>query len=408
VTTETYLFNRIDILRQFTLLVIINTFVGGMIGLERTVLPLIAEADFGITSKAAAISFIVSFGLTKALVNLAAGTWADRWGRKRILLMGWVAGIPVPFLIMFATNWVWIVLANVLLGVNQALAWSMTLVMKIDLAGDRRRGLAIGLNEFAGYTGLAVLAAASAFVATRYGLRPEPFYLGVSIVFAGLVFSLFVRETSTDNERKGERFPARTIFRQVSFSSPTLSRACVGGLVVNLKDGVLWGLMPMFLVSKGLPVSDIGMVVAVYPATWGLTQILFGTVSDRIGRKTLITIGFGLQGMGIIGLIVGQSLAGYLLASSVIGLGTAMVYPTLIALVTDETEASWRATALGAYRFWRDLGYAVGALGAGIVADVYGVPSAMIVTVGLIVFVTALFASMNYDPARSSFGHHRE
>lgn len=392
--TEVHLFHKVDIPRQFTLLVTINTFVGGMIGLERTVLPLIAESDFGITSKAAAISFIVTFGLTKAFVNLAAGRWSDRWGRKRILLLGWAVGIPVPFLIIFATSWTWIVFANVLLGVNQALTWSMTLVMKIDLAGSNRRGLAIGLNEFAGYTGLAVVAAASAFLASQYGLRPEPFYLGVSIAFAGLVLSLFVHETTERADQPGEAQAFASVLRRVSVSNPRLLRACLGGLVVNLKDGVLWGLMPIFLLSKGLPVSDIGIVVALYPATWGFTQIFFGTASDRIGRKVLITTGFGLQGAGILGLVVGRSFAGYLVSSFLIGLGTAMVYPTLIALVADETQAGWRATALGVYRFWRDLGYAFGALGAGFLADAYGIPSAMVVTLIIIVLVTFTFLRM--------------
>ena len=383
-------------LAQFALLVVLNLFVGGMVGLERTILPLIAKTDFGIASKAAAIAFIATFGITKAVVNFLAGGLADRWGRRRVLVLGWLFGIPVPLIIMFAPSWSWILFANVLLGVNQALAWSMTVVMKVDIAAEHQRGLAIGFNEFAGYAGVAIVAFLTGMIASTSGLRPEPFYLGVGLALAGLVISLLVHDTRPhslqDQESQVSPLPLSKVFREVTWFNPTLSVSSFAGLVTNLKDGTLWGLLPLFLRSKGLSIPEIGAVVAVYPAVWSITQLGFGPLSDRLGRSRIISLGLALQGVGVLGLLIFRSYTGYLSAAAIIGVGTAMAYPTLLALVSDVAPPTWRASALGVYRFWRDSGFAFGALGAGLVADAFGVASALAVVVILAGIASAAVA----------------
>ena len=372
---------------RFALLVVVNVFVGGMVGLERTILPLIALEDFGIASKAAAISFIVTFGVTKAAVNFFAGSLSDRWGRKQVLLLGWLIGLPIPLLIMFAQSWFWILFANILLGVNQALTWSMTVVMKVDIAQPRQRGLAIGLNEFAGYGGVAAIAYVTSVIATQYGLRPEPFYVGLGLALAGLILSTLTTDTrkyALKTKVEGEaRLPLRQVFRRTTWTDATLSASSLSGLVTNLKDGMLWGLLPIYLSTKGLNIAQIGAVVALYPITWSVTQLACGPLSDLLGRKSLLTPGMALQGVGIMGFVLFNSHGGYFIAAALTGLGTAMVYPTLLALVSDVAEPTWRASALGIYRFWRDLGYAVGALGAGLLADALNIPSAMVIVAGL-------------------------
>jgi MFS family permease len=372
---------------RFALLVVVNVFVGGMVGLERTILPLIALEDFGIASKAAAISFIVTFGVTKAAVNFFAGSLSDHWGRKQVLLLGWLIGLPIPLLIMFAQSWFWILFANILLGVNQALTWSMTVVMKVDIAQPRQRGLAIGLNEFAGYGGVAAIAYVTSVIATQYGLRPEPFYVGLGLALAGLILSTLTTDTrkyALKTKVEGEaRLPLRQVFRRTTWTDATLSASSLSGLVTNLKDGMLWGLLPIYLSTKGLNIAQIGAVVALYPITWSVTQLACGPLSDWLGRKSLLTPGMALQGVGIMGFVLFNSHGGYFIAAALTGLGTAMVYPTLLALVSDVAEPTWRASALGIYRFWRDLGYAVGALGAGLLADALNIPSAMVIVAGL-------------------------
>ena len=372
---------------RFALLVVVNVFVGGMVGLERTILPLIALEDFGIASKAAAISFIVTFGVTKAAVNFFAGSLSDHWGRKQVLLLGWLIGLPIPLLIMFAQSWFWILFANILLGINQALTWSMTVVMKVDIAQPRQRGLAIGLNEFAGYGGVAAIAYVTSVIATQYGLRPEPFYVGLGLALAGLILSTLTTDTrkyALKTKVEGEaRLPLRQVFRRTTWTDATLSASSLSGLVTNLKDGMLWGLLPIYLSTKGLNIAQIGAVVALYPITWSVTQLACGPLSDWLGRKSLLTPGMALQGVGIMGFVLFNSHGGYFIAAALTGLGTAMVYPTLLALVSDVAEPTWRASALGIYRFWRDLGYAVGALGAGLLADALNIPSAMVIVDGL-------------------------
>jgi MFS family permease len=373
--------------RQFWLLVLVNAFVGAMVGLERTVLPLLGQQQFGLASTAAALSFIATFGVVKALTNLGAGWLGDRFGRKRVLIAGWLAALPVPFLVIWAPTWAWIVGANVLLGVNQGLAWSTTVIMKIDLVGPRQRGLAMGLNEFAGYLAVAFSALGTGLVAQRYGLRPEPFYLGIAVAALGLTLSiLFVRDTSAhllhersshDRGAPGGARGIRDLFLQASWRDPALFSASQAGLVNNLNDGLAWGLFPLFFAAAGLSVRDIGFLAFTYPATWGVAQLWTGALSDRWGRKWLIVGGMCLQGAALLIMPMVRGLLPWAATAIVLGLGTAMVYPTLLATVGDVADPSWRATAVGVYRFWRDLGYAAGALLAGGLADLFGMPAAI-------------------------------
>ncbi|HET9658778.1 MAG TPA: MFS transporter [Thermomicrobiales bacterium] len=394
---------------QFTLLVIVNAFVGGMVGLERTVVPLIAEADFGLASATLALSFIAAFGLVKALSNLAAGRFSDRVGRKQVLVLGWLAGLPVPFLIIYAPSWSWIVGANVLLGINQGLCWSTTVIMKIDLAGPKQRGLAMGLNEAAGYLAVAGAAFASGWIASSYGLRPEPFYLGIVFAVAGLVLSTFAvresrpfaelesRELRSHAEAKRYR-PFREVFALTSWRNRSLFATCQAGLVNNLNDGVAWGLFPIFFAAAGLSLHRIAVLAAIYPAVWGLGQIGAGALSDTVGRKRLIVAGMWLQGASIIGVALSGTFPRWLAATVFLGLGTAMVYPTLLAAIGDVAHPSWRASAIGVYRLWRDLGYVVGALAAGYLANRLGMSWAIGLTGLLTIGSGAVVAATPFDP----------
>lgn len=387
-------------LSQFWLLVLVNAFVGAMIGLERTVLPLIAEQEFGLGSHSAALSFILAFGLVKAVSNFAAGRLGDRYGRKHVLVAGWLFGLPVPFLVMWAPSWSWIVAANVLLGVNQGLAWSTTVVMKIDLVGPSRRGFAMGLNEFAGYLAVALSALATGEIASRFGLRPEPFYLGIAFTALGLAVSLFlIRDTMGHMRREvtlrqeGDPQPAsetsdsqptlREIVVRGSWSHPALFNASQAGLVNNLNDGVAWGLFPLFFAAAGLSIREIGVLAFIYPATWGVVQLYTGALSDRIGRKRLIVGGMVLQGVALLAMVFVHGFDAWLITGALLGIGTAMVYPTLLAAIGDVAHPAWRGSAVGLYRLWRDSGYAVGALLAGVLADAFSM-SVAIVAVGVL------------------------
>ena len=383
-------------LGQFSLLVLINAFVGAMVGLERTVVPLIGEREFGLASKTAIVSFIVSFGVTKALLNLVAARLAERFGRKPILVAGWLLGLPVPFMIMWAPSWGWIDAANILLGANQAFAWSMTVIMKVDLVGPRRRGLALGLNEFAGYLSVALSAWATGAIASRYALRPEPFYYGGIVALLGLGLSaLFVRETrghvaleiAQAASRPHPAAPAAVSFGRAfvvtTWRDRDLAAACQAGLVNNLNDGMSWGIYPLFFASYGLGVAAIGVVKAVYPGVWGALQVVTGPLSDRIGRKGLIAGGMLVQAAGIWLTVAVPRYPAWIGGAVLQGLGTAMVYPTLLAVIGDVAHPSWRATSYGVYRLWRDLGYAVGALLAGLVADWLGMAAAIHVVAAL-------------------------
>ncbi|MFZ5823963.1 MAG: MFS transporter [Bacillota bacterium] len=376
--------------QQFWLLVLVNGFVGAMVGLERTVLPLIAEQEFGLASRSAVLSFIVTFGLVKAVTNFFAGRLSDAIGRKRILMLGWLLGLPVPLLVIWAPSWGWIVFANVLLGLNQGLAWSTTVIMKIDLVGPRQRGLAMGLNEFAGYLAVALSTLASGYLASQFGLRPEPFYLGIAYGAAGLALSgLFVRETLGHARAEAGGGPASggtaspglsagEVFARTTWRDPALSSASQAGLVNNLNDGLAWGLFPLFFAGAGLPIEAVGVIAAVYPGAWGLFQLWTGALSDRWGRRWMIAAGMWVQAAALGAMLLFEGFAAWVGVSVALGLGTAMVYPTLLAAIGDVAHPSWRASAVGVYRLWRDSGYAVGAILAGIMADLFGIPAAIL------------------------------
>lgn len=386
---------------QFSLLVLINAFVGGMVGLERTVVPLIGSEEFKIASTTLVVSFIVSFGVIKALANLVSGHLADVWGRKRVLVIGWLFGLPVPFMVMWAPSWEWVIAANALLGINQGFAWSMTVIMKVDLVGPKSRGLAVGLNEFAGYLAVGVTAFLTGYIAAHYGLRPAPFYLGIAYAILGLGLSvLLVRDTREHVrlEVRGNRQQTAPtsfweIFSLTSFRDRNLFAACQAGLVNNLNDGMSWGIFPLFFVSFGLGVERIGILKAVYPATWGILQIATGPLSDRWGRKGLIVAGMWVQSAGLFLTAFTRSFEWWLVGSLLLGLGTAMVYPTLIAAVSDASHPTWRARSLSVYRFWRDLGYAIGAFSAGLIADSFGLASA-INAIAALTFISGAMAGV--------------
>jgi MFS family permease len=374
---------------QFALLVGVNALVGGMIGQERTVLPLLAEEEFGLTAFTATLTFIAAFGAVKAATNFFAGTLSDRYGRKPVLVAGWVIGLPVPLLLMWAPSWTWVIAANVLLGVNQGLTWSTTVIMKIDLVGPAKRGLAMGLNEAAGYIAVAATALATGYIAEHAGLRPEPFYLGLAFAGLGLGLStLFVRETHgharheaashvSRHEHDHDALTTGEVFLRTSFREKALSSCSQAGLVNNLNDGLAWGLFPIMFADAGLNVGRIGILAALYPAVWGLGQLITGGLSDRIGRKPLIAGGMLTQAAAIAWIAAASGFWAWALGAVVLGAGTAMVYPTLLAAIGDVAHPSWRARSVGIYRLWRDGGFAVGALLAGILADVISIDAAI-------------------------------
>lgn len=394
--------------QQFALLVLVNAFVGAMVGLERSVLPLLGEREFGLASKSAALSFVATFGVVKALTNLLAGRLGDRYGRKRILVAGWLFAIPVPFLVIWAPTWGWIVAANVLLGINQGLAWSTAVIMKIDLVGPRQRGLAMGLNEFAGYLAVALSALATGMIASRYGLRPEPFYLGIGFTAAGLAITvLLVRDTTAYARVEAQARPTanaempaqagvaaaapvaptiRDLLARGTWRDPALANASQAGMINNVNDGLAWGLFPLFFSAAGLSVQQIGLLAFAYPATWGVAQLWTGALSDRWGRKWLIAGGMMVQAAALAAMVIWRGFVPWIAAGILLGVGTAMVYPTLLAAVGDVAHPSWRGSAIGVYRLWRDLGYAVGALLAGALADRFGMGFA----IGTVAALTAM------------------
>jgi len=366
------------------LLIGVNALVGGMVGQERTILPLLATDIFGIAGVASTLTFLLAFGVTKAGANLAAGALADRYGRKPVLVVGWLIALPVPLLLIWGPTWGFIVLANVLLGVNQGLTWSTTVIMKIDLVGPARRGLAMGLNEAAGYGAVAVTALVTGAIAQSAGLRPAPFFLGLAYGGLGLAASvLFVRETRhhADHEQSTRMAPVRPMWRSVfvrtTLRDRSLSAASQAGLVNNLNDGLAWGLLPLYYVAAGLSIGEVGVLAAIYPGVWAVAQIGTGAWSDRVGRKRLIVAGMLLQARAIGAIAAGSTFAVWLGAGIVLGLGTALVYPTLLAVIADVAEPAWRGSAMGVYRLWRDLGFAVGAIVVGVLADVAGMASAI-------------------------------
>lgn len=398
--------------QQFWLLVLINAFVGAMVGLERTVVPLIAEADFGLVSKTVILSFIISFGVVKALANLFAGRFSDRLGRKPILIFGWLMGLPVPFLIIFAPAWEWIAFANVLLGINQGLCWSTTVIMKIDLVGPKQRGFAMGLNEFAGYLAVSLAAFMTGYLAANYNLRPAPFYPGFAFAGLGLLLSVFfVKETRSHAHREAQMKEADApaaenhaqemsftqILLRTSWKDRALFSASQAGMVNNLNDGMVWGLLPIYLAQSGLAVEKIGVIAAAYPAVWGLAQLATGALSDRWGRKWMIAAGMWVQAAGIGCFVIGSGFWTWFSGAVILGLGTALVYPTLLAAISDVAHPHWRASAVGVYRLWRDGGYAIGALASGIIADALGIPVAIATIGGITLLSGIMVAAVMYE-----------
>jgi MFS family permease len=382
-------------LAQFTLLVAVNALVGGTLGQERTILPLLADQVFHLDLYTSALTYILAFGVAKAGTNYFAGTLSDRYGRKPVLITGWLIALPVPLLLIFGPSWGWIIAANVILGISQGLTWSTTVVMKMDLVGPSRRGLAMGLNEAAGYLGVAGTALATGYIAATYGLRPGPFLLGAAYIALGLGLSVFAVKETRDHARLEAsshtaahsdahgKLSNREIFTLTSFRDKSLSSVSQAGMVNNLNDGLAWGLFPILFATAGLGIERIGILAAVYPAVWGAGQLITGPLSDRIGRKPLIIGGMLVQALALGMVALGNDFGTWLAAVVLLGTGTAMVYPTLLAAIGDVAHPEWRARSVGIYRLWRDGGFAVGALLSGLIADAYGIAAAVAFVAGL-------------------------
>jgi MFS family permease len=379
--------------QQFTLLVIINAFVGGMVGLERSILPRIADVEFHIAAKTAILSFIIVFGIVKAITNYYTGTLANKFGRKKLLVAGWIIGIPIPFILMFAPSWGWIIAANVLLGINQGLTWSSTVVMKIDLVGEKQRGFAMGLNEFAGYISVAIVAFLTGWIASEYGIRPYPFYLGIGLVIMGLIGSIFfIKDTKhhVAKETISNTVPRlKNIFWDTTWKNKNLGSVTQAGLINNLNDGMAWGIFPILLSTKGFTIGEIGIVTAIYPAVWGIGQLFTGKMADKFCKKDMLYTGMFLQAISLLILVWANTLSHFIILSSVLGWGTAMVYPTFLATVAENTNPQDRAKSIGIFRLWRDLGYAIGAILTGIIADLISI-NASIIFIGLLTLASAL------------------
>lgn len=379
--------------KQFTLLVIVNAFVGGMVGIERTVLPLLAEVEFGIASHAAALSFIMAFGVSKAVANYFTGRLAGRYGRKALLMTGWILALPVPFVLIYATSWNWVVAANILLGIHQGFAWSSTVVMKMDLVGEKDRGLAMGLNEFAGYLAVAAMAFLTGYLASHYGPRPVPFQVGIGIAVVGLLLTaLWVRDTRhhVAGEAATSVVPKlKKVFLDTSLRHRVLGTVTQAGLVNNLNDGMLWGLLPVLLFREGFGQAGIGAIAAVYPAVWGLGQLATGKLADHVNRRTLLVLGMVMQGLAILLLPFIHTQGAYIALSATLGLGTALVYPTFLATIAAHTHPTQRAESLGVFRLWRDMGYAIGALMTGLIADRFGI-TASILAIGAVTVLSGI------------------
>jgi MFS family permease len=380
-------------LNQFILLIIVNAFVGGMIGLERSILPQIAEQDFHMAAKTAILSFIVVFGIVKAITNYFTGILANKVGRKNLLVIGWLFALPVPFILMQAQTWNWMIVANVLLGINQGLAWSSTVVMKMDLVGEKNRGLAMGLNEFAGYLAVAVVAFFTGWIAANYGLRPYPFYIGIVLSVLGLFTSFFFIKDTKQHvaaEASGNKIPRlKNVFWDTTLFNHNLGSVTQAGLINNLNDGMAWGLFPILLASKNFSLAQIGLVTAVYPAVWGIGQLITGKLSDHFCKKDMLFWGMFLQGLALLFFVFASSLVHYIILSAILGWGTAMVYPTFLATVAENTHPLDRPKSLGVFRLWRDLGYAIGAILTGIIADAFGI-NASVIVIGLLTLISSL------------------
>jgi len=379
--------------KQFTLLVIINGFVGGMVGLERSILPQIAEQEFAIAAKTAILSFIIVFGIIKAITNYYTGALANKYGRKNLLVAGWLIAIPIPFILMFAPSWNWIIAANVLLGINQGLTWSSTVVMKIDLVGEKQRGFAMGLNEFAGYLSVAIIAFLTGWIAGNYGIRPYPFYLGFVLVFFGLIGSIFwIKDTKhhVAKETTTSTVPIlKNIFWDTTWKNKNLGSVTQAGLINNLNDGMVWGIFPILLANKNFTIEQIGVIAAIYPGVWGLGQLFTGKMADKFCKKDMLFSGMFLQAIALVSFVWANTMFEYAVLSSVLGWGTAMVYPTFLATVAENTHPQDRAKSIGIFRLWRDLGYAIGAILTGIIADLISI-NASVLFIGFLTFLSSM------------------
>lgn len=378
---------------QFSVLLLVNAFVGGMVGLERSILPEIAEKELGIDSKTAILSFIIAFGITKAIANYFTGKLANKYGRKRLLILGWIVAIPIPFLLIYAENWNTIIFANILLGINQGLCWSSTVVMKIDLVGEKDRGLAMGLNEFSGYFAVGLITFLASIIAENYGLRPYPFYIGIVISILGLLISIFiVKDTSIHVELEQETSISKensNVFLSTTITNPNLSATTQAGLVNNLNDGMIWGLLPLLLLSQNFSSQEIGIIAGIYPTVWGVSQLFTGKFADTYSNKKILFLGMLLQGIAIIILAYITTKSSYIALSVILGVGTALVYPTFLVVIANNTSPLQRAESIGVFRLWRDLGYAIGALLSGIIADLFGISYA-ILTIGILTIVSSI------------------
>ncbi len=390
--------------KQFTLLVLVNAFVGGMVGLERSILPEIAEKEFGMAATTAILSFIVVFGIVKAVSNYYAGALANKFGRKNLLVLGWIFAIPIPFILMYAPNWNWIIAANVLLGINQGLAWSSTVVMKIDLVGEKQRGFAMGLNEFAGYLAVAVVAFLTGWIAAEYGLRPYPFYLGIILMVLGLMMSIFFIKDTRGHARKEEDSSSvsmlKNIFWDTTWKNKNMGSVTQAGLVNNLNDGMAWGLFPIMLAAKDFSLEQIGIIVAVYPAVWGIGQLFTGTMADKFPKKKMLFYGMMLQALVLIALVWAENMWHFVGLMSLLGWGTAMVYPTFLATIAEYTHPRDRAESIGIFRLWRDLGYAVGAILTGIISDLISIEAAVLIVGIITLFSSGVIFFRMKDPSR--------
>lgn len=386
--------------KQFSLLVIVNAFVGGMVGLERSILPEIAHQDFGMVAKTAILSFIVVFGITKAITNYYTGALANKVGRKNLLVIGWLIALPIPFILIYATNWNWIIFANVLLGVNQGLTWSSTVVMKIDLVGEKNRGLAMGLNESAGYLAVGGVAFLTSWIASQYGLRPYPFYLGIGFSVLGLLMSLFfikdtkhyvAKETTTTSIKK-----LQNVFLETTWTDKNLGSISQAGLVNNLNDGMIWGLFPILLVTKNFSIDQIGIIVGIYPVVWGIGQLVTGKMADHLNKKNMLFWGMFIQSISILLMVFASNFTHFAVLSVILGIGTATVYPTFLAGIADYSHPQQRAKSIGVFRLWRDLGYAIGAILTGIIADLLNI-NASILVIGILTFISAMIIKIRME-----------
>ena len=391
--------------QQFALLVLVNAFVGGMVGLERSIIPQLAHLEFGINSKSAILSFIVAFGISKSIANYFTGRLANKIGRRNLLIIGWLLALPIPVLLIYADNWNWIIIANILLGISQGLTWSSTVVMKMDLVGEKQRGLAMGINEFAGYLAVGIVAFLTGYIAEHYGIRPYPFYLGIAMSVLGLLLTLiWVKDTKTfvSQEAKDSIIPKiDNVFWATTFTDKTLSSVTQAGLINNLNDGMIWGLLPILLLQLKFDNQNIGIITAIYPTVWGIGQLATGKLSDVFSKKKMLFWGMFLQGIAIVLLIFAKEFYQLAILSAVLGIGTALVYPTFLATIAQVTNPNQRAESVGTFRLWRDLGYAFGAIISGITADVFGIQYAILL-IGILTIISSIIIQIRM-PKSSNF-----